>query len=194
MQQESIKNKIRRIHAAIRNCRKCRLSLSRKHAVPGEGPVPAKIMFVGEAPGKEEDLQGLPFVGRSGKFLNLILELVKLPRNELFITSSVKCRPPENRTPRDDELKICKANWLDRQISLVNPGIIVLLGKVALKQVLSKKDNLLRLHGKIYRYDSRNYFVTFHPSAAMRFSKIKKQFITDLKKLKALLGKQNLSL
>lgn len=131
---------------------------------------------------------GRPFVGRSGEFLNRLLEAVGLSRNALFITSSVKCRPPQNRAPRQDELKICKTNWLDRQIALINPEIVVLLGRVAMKLVLAKKENLTRIHGKVYKRDGRTFLVTFHPAAGLRFPKIAEYLKRDFLKLKSLLA------
>jgi len=147
-------------------------------------------MLVGEAPGKQEDLQGLPFVGPSGKFLDSLLKSVKLSRKDIYITSSVKCRPPKNRTPRPDELRICKTNWLDRQISLIAPKIIVLLGKTAVKQVLSLDANLNRLHGQLISKDHLHCFITFHPAAAMRFPQIGAKTQKDFRKLKQLLNTQ----
>ncbi len=171
---------------AIRRCRKCPLCASRKHAVPGEGE-PSAAVFVGEAPGKEEDECGRPFVGRSGRFLDGLLKGIDISRHQIYITSAVKCRPPENRTPHADELRICKVNWLDRQISLINPKIIVLLGKIPLKQMLGRKDNLNNLHGQVFKREGRSYFVTFHPAAAMRFPQIRRKMRNDFKILKNLL-------
>ena len=141
-------------------------------------------MIVGEAPGKEEDLQGRPFVGRSGKFLDLLFDITCFLRKDFYITSSVKCRPPKNRTPRPKELKICKQNWLNKQISIIDPEIIVLLGKVALKQVLGASSKLDKFHGRLIRYDGLTCFPTYHPAAAMRFPKVRKNMLQDFKILK----------
>jgi len=186
MRKSDKQNQLTTLDWRIRRCRKCPLCKSRFHAVPGEGPANARIFFLGEAPGKGEDLQGKPFVGRSGKFLNYLLEKSGFVRNEIYITSSVKCRPPKNRNPRPNELKICKQNWLNKQIEIINPKIIVLLGKVALKQVLGASSKLDKFHGRLIRHNGLSCFPTYHPAAAMRFSKLKKNILKDLIKLKRL--------
>lgn len=179
--------KLYRLHKSIRRCRKCPLHRSRTHAVPGEGPIRATVLFVGEAPGKDEDKQGRPFVGRSGKFLDKLLDKAGLAREMIYITSSVKCQPPGNRTPFANELEICKSTWLNRQISLINPKTVVLLGKVSLYQVLGTKQNLCSLHGRTSRKDDRVYLATYHPAAAMRFPQIRKKTRQDFEMLKKLL-------
>ena len=165
-------------------------------AVPGEGLAGAKLFFVGEAPGSEEDRQGLPFVGRSGKFLDEIFDLVGIKREEVFITGSVKCHPENNRNPKAGELKTCKRLWLEKQIETVKPEIIVLLGRVALQNLLGKSVNkneqgytLDKDHGKIIETDfnasgkKQKFFLTYHPSAAMRFPEIRKKIQADFQKL-----------
>ncbi|MFW6102999.1 MAG: uracil-DNA glycosylase, partial [Chloroflexota bacterium] len=133
-----IEDSLTSLHRSIQKCRKCRLSETRTNAVPGEGPPNARIMFVGEAPGEEEDKDGRPFRGRSGHFLDELLSTVGMTRDEIYITSSVKCRPPGNRDPRPDELKACRETWLEQQIEILDPELIVLLGKTALYQVLGE--------------------------------------------------------
>lgn len=186
MKTEDVQKKLNKLNDGVRRCRKCPLCKSRENAVPGEGPVNAKIFFLGEAPGKEEDLCGRPFIGRSGKFFEDMLTSIGLLREDVFITSSVKCRPPKNRTPHKNELEICKKNWLNEQIFLLNPAIIVLLGKTALKQFLGREDSLMKLHGQIIQLDGTKCLVTFHPASAMRFPKIRKEMKLDFKKLKKL--------
>ena len=178
---------LKQLHRGICRCRRCPLYRSRKHAVPGEGPAWASVCFVGEAPGKDEDEQGRPFIGRSGKFLDKLFDKIDLSRNNIFITSSVKCRPPNNRTPRTKEFEICKNSWLDKQISLIDPRIVVLLGKVPLLQVLGNKQNMDELHGRKISHHGRIYFITYHPAAAMRFPQIRKKIIHDFQLLKKLL-------
>jgi uracil-DNA glycosylase family 4 len=178
---------LERLHKGIRRCRRCPLYRNRTHAVPGEGPVQAGICFIGEAPGKEEDERGRPFVGRSGKFLERLFDKTGLARNHIYITSSVKCRPPNNRTPRSKELEICKNFWLNRQILLIDPRIVVLLGKVPLFQVLGNKQNLDELHGCTISYNGRIYFITYHPAAAMRFPQLRRKITHDFQTLKKLL-------
>ncbi|MCS7137696.1 MAG: uracil-DNA glycosylase, partial [Candidatus Caldarchaeum sp.] len=115
----------------VRGCRLCPLWMSRRNAVPGEGNPNAEVMFIGEGPGEDEDLQGRPFVGRSGKLLTEALEKAGIRREDVFITNVVKCRPPGNREPTPEETSVCTKNYLFRQIELVNPRLIVLLGSVA---------------------------------------------------------------
>lgn len=169
----------------IRKCTACPLHKSRLLAVPGEGSPKAKIMFIAEAPGSEEDRQGLPFVGKSGKFLDQMLKIANLKRKDIFITGSCKCHPPKNRNPTAKELKTCKELWLDQQIKLIKPKIIVILGRVALKNLLSE-NSIKDLHGKTIKKNNQEYFVTYHPAAGMRFPKLKKLMVNDFKKLKKL--------
>src|SRR5690349_17576410 len=123
----------------IRECVKCPLCESRTHAVPGDGKATAKVMIIGEGPGRDEDATGHPFVGASGQFLNHVLEGTGLSRDDFFITNVVKCRPPHNRTPRKLEVDTCTSNYLFKQIELIDPRIIMLLGAVAAKKVLGVK-------------------------------------------------------
>jgi DNA polymerase len=165
----------------IRRCTACPLYKSRLLAVPGEGPKNAKIMFIGEAPGEEENRQGLPFVGRSGKFLDEMLDLANLKRKDVFITGACKCHPPKNRNPKVKELKTCKELWLGRQIEIIKPKLIVLLGKAAVKSLLNQ--NSLENQGKIITKNKQKYFITYHPAAGMRFPKIKTLMVKHFKKL-----------
>jgi len=159
----------------IEKCRLCRLWKSRKKAVPGEGPRNAKVMFIGQAPGKQEDATGRPFVGKAGKFLNVLLDEIGLDRRKCFITSVVKCFPPGNRPPKADEAMICIKNYLAKQIELVNPKLVVLLGKIAQRYV---PDSLL---------SGRLVLKTAHPAAGMRFPKIRRKMKKDFSLLKKLI-------
>jgi len=150
----------------IKACELCRLHLSRKNAVPGEGSYGAQLMIIGEAPGEEEDKQGRPFVGRAGKVLDKMLERIGIKREEVFITNIVKCRPPENREPQDDEAKICMSNYLEKQISLISPMVILLLGNVAVRHILGVKSVSL-VRGKLIEKDRRYYFATYHPAIVL---------------------------
>jgi DNA polymerase len=179
------------LNEGIRICRKCPLHKSRTNAVPGEGPEKPLIFLLGEAPGKLEDELGRPFIGRSGKFLEHLLADIGISRNDVYITSSVKCRPPKNRKPMPNELEICKENWLDNQIKILNPKLIVLLGKTALKQLIGRNDNLLDCHGEIIDLQGRKYLITFHPASAMRFAKIEKPMKQDFKRLRLLAQELN---
>jgi uracil-DNA glycosylase family 4 len=177
-----------RLHRSIRVCTKCRLCESRTHAVPGEGPYQARVMFVGEAPGAHEDAAGRPFVGRAGQFLDEMLAILGLPRRHVFVTNTVKCRPPRNRPPRADELATCRENWLDRQIDLVRPKIVVLLGATAVRQIFGGRARLSALHGKARVRDDRTYFITYHPASAMRFPNARKAAGRDLVALEQLVA------
>lgn len=170
----------------IRKCTACPLYKSATLAVPGEGPKDAKIMIVGEAPGEEEDRQGLPFVGRSGKVLDRMLEIAGIDMRKVFITNTVKHRPSNNRVPKASEIKTCKELWLDKQIEILKPALIIVLGGVALK-TLVKKGSVEKLHGKITEKNKQKYFVTFHPSAALRFPDIEQKAEDDFRKLKSII-------
>ncbi len=144
-------------------------------------------MFVGEAPGAAEDAEGRPFVGRAGTFLDRMLSRLGLTRATVFVTNSVKCRPPSNRAPRDDELAVCRERWLDRQIDLVASPVIVLLGAAAIKQRFGGTPQLSMLHGDVRTHEGRRYFLTCHPASAMRFPAAGKAMDADLEILKTLL-------
>lgn len=171
----------------IRRCTSCPLYKNRMLAVPGEGKVGAKLMLIGEAPGAEEDRIGLPFVGRSGKFLDVMLSQIGLGRGDVFVTGACKCRPPQNRVPTSKELVTCRELWLQKQISLVDASVVVLLGGSALWSVVSEK-SIAKFHGKVIVKDGRKYFVTYHPSAGMRFPAVRKAMEKDFLKLKLMLN------
>ena len=166
------------LHEGITRCTACPLAKNREHAVPGEGPAKAMIMFVGEAPGREEDKVGLPFVGRSGKYLDTLLAAIRHSRSEFFITSSVKCRPPGNRLPQPCELETCRKLWLLQQIEAIKPRVIVCLGGVSARTLLGTVE-LKKQHGTIIKQGGLSFFVTYHPSAAMRFPKIREAMQAD---------------
>jgi len=165
----------------IRRCTACPLYKSRMLAVPGEGS--GKVMFVGEAPGVEEDRQGLPFVGKSGKFFDEVLSIAGLNRNSVFITNSVKCY--SDKKPLSSELKTCRGLWLDKQIDVLKPELIVVLGNVALKSLLGG-GKVSELHGKVIKKDGLIFFVTFHPASGVRSPKVKEEIKKDFKNLKKL--------
>ena len=156
------------LNQQIRSCQKCRLYLGACHAVPGEGPTDAKIMLVGQNPGREEDKVGKPFVGRAGKFLNKVLAENGFKCEEIFITNIVKHVTPYNRVPCTDEVEAC-APYLAVQIQEIKPKIVVLMGTVAWQAP---------------RVKGAEYFLTYHPSAAMRFSKMRQKFEEDFKLLR----------
>lgn len=164
-----MKTSLKALEKQIRKCKKCSLWRTRKNAVPGEGKANAKIMLIGQNPGAEEDKAGKPFIGRSGKYLNRVLEKNKINRKNLFICGAVKCKTPKNRKPSSEEIKACMP-YLLQQIKIINPKIIVLMGEVAW-QTSRKIKNI-------------KYIETYHPAAAMRFPKIRKKFEKDFRKLK----------
>ncbi len=190
MTKQERQRRMHELDEGIRVCVRCPLHKSRTHAVPGEGPVPAEVFFIGEAPGGKEDQLGRPFVGPSGMLLNRLLETAGLSRQEVYITSCVKCRPPNNRTPHTDELNICQATWLNQQIDLVNPQVIVLLGRVALQQVLKDQRSLRQIHGEVVPRDGRRYFLTYHPAVAFRVPETRDSMEEDMILLKQLLATQ----
>jgi uracil-DNA glycosylase len=156
---------LEKIASEVIGCPLCKLSRSRRNAVPGDGQLSSKIMFIGEAPGKNEDEQGKPFVGAAGMILNQALEKAGIKRAEVFITNVVKCRPPNNRLPENDERSICR-QYLDRQISLIAPKIICILGSTAYSSILGGK-SIIKNRGKIMERNGQKYFLTIHPAAAI---------------------------
>ncbi len=189
MRVVTMENTLFSLSEGIRRCTACPLWKKRFLAVPGEGPENAKIMFVGEAPGAEEDKQGVPFVGPAGKFLNQLLEKSGIKRNDIFLTGAVKCHPKKNRFPNQKELDTCRELWLKKQIEVVNPQLIVILGAAALFSLLGKKE-VGKWRGKIVEKvigkDMRRYFITYHPSAGRRFPKIKRKMEEDFEVVKKL--------
>tara|TARA_B100000586_G_C19982195_1_gene372481 strand:+ start:43 stop:609 length:567 start_codon:yes stop_codon:yes gene_type:complete len=170
-------------------CKKCNLCKDRKNAVPGKGNQSADIVFVGEAPGKNEDLLGKPFVGIAGKKLDEALENSGLTRNEIYITNIVKCKPPKNRVPNDEEKSMCN-DYLENEISIINPKIICLMGNTAYHSILHGKE-ISKNHGRLIHKNNRMYFITFHPAAIIYNQKLGKIFNTDIKKLVNILQKLN---
>jgi uracil-DNA glycosylase len=150
--------------AQIRVCTKCPLHESRTLAVPGDGKPSAKVMIIGEAPGREEDESGHPFVGSAGRYLDHILEGTGLDRDDFFITNVVKCRPPKNRAPKKGEVDTCTSNYLFEQIDLITPRLIVLLGGVAAKKILGVK-SINEARGSVIEHNGRKYLVGYHPAA-----------------------------
>ena len=173
------------IASEVRACRLCGLSINRKNAVPGEGCEDANIIFIGEAPGADEDEKGRPFIGRAGKLLGNALEDAEILRKDVFITNIVKCRPPNNRPPFPGEVAACRP-YLERQIKTIKPKLICLLGNTAAKTILNSK-SIGKLRGKLVEKDGNIYYCTYHPAAALYDFKVKPIFYDDLKELKKLL-------
>jgi uracil-DNA glycosylase len=180
-----VMDKLKKVFSEIEKCKNCPLCRKAKNAVPGEGPLNAKIMFIGEAPGREEDKTGRPFIGRSGRLLTkLIEEKSGLKREKVFITSVIKHRPPDNRKPTREEIVACLP-YLEEQIKFINPKIIILLGQTAFSAFFLKQ-KLSDYRGKVAGLNRRKFFITYHPSAGLRFQKMKKILEKDFRKIKNL--------
>lgn len=162
--------RLEEIAAQVKTCVRCRLSGSRTHAVPGEGPSTASIMFVGEGPGFNEDQQGRPFVGRAGKLLDDLLASVPLNRSDVFITNVVKCRPPENRDPAADEMDACSI-YLNGQIEIIQPRVIATLGRHSLSRFFPDA-RISKDHGRILTWRNIVVYPLYHPAAALRSSNV----------------------
>ena len=167
------------IEKSIENCQKCKLCKTRQNIVFGTGNKNADLMFIGEGPGADEDRLGEPFVGRAGKLMDLAFEIVEIKREDVYIANIVKCRPPQNRNPEDDEAKACM-DYLRNQVILVKPKIIVLLGSVALKNILGKEYGITQARGKWIEKKGIMYMPTWHPAALLRDENKKADFINDL--------------
>lgn len=170
------------LEESIKECKKCNLYKTRQNIVFGTGNKNAKLMFIGEGPGADEDRLGEPFVGRAGQLMNLAFELLEIKREEVYIANIVKCRPPANRNPEDDEVNAC-LNYLRNQVILVKPQIIVLLGSVALKNILGQEYGITASRGKWIEKKGIKYMPTWHPAALLRDETKKIDFIHDLQKV-----------
>ncbi len=185
---------MKKLEEKIKNCKKCPLGMLRTNAVPGSGSYDADVMFVGEAPGYWEDQKGLPFVGRAGKVLDELLAEIGLKREDVYITNIVKCRPPNNRDPNEDEIKACSP-YLDRQIDIIRPKIIVPLGRHSMSYILRKfgfePEPISKIHGKIF--EARILFgriiimPMYHPAVALYRPQLKEELRRDFKKLREIL-------
>ncbi len=172
-------------------CMKCRLSEGRTRAVFGTGNPHAELMFIGEGPGYEEDKQGLPFVGRAGQLLTKIIEAIDLTREDVYIANMVKCRPPENRTPRQDEIFTCTSNYLKYQIEWIRPKIICGLGNAAVQSLLNTTKGIGTLRGRFHDYNGIKFMPTFHPAYLLRSPGEKGKCWQDMKKIRAMLDELN---
>ncbi|MBS3944391.1 MAG: uracil-DNA glycosylase [Melioribacter sp.] len=176
---------IEELNSLIKECQKCPLGKTRNKFVYGVGNPKAHAMLVGEAPGADEDAQGEPFVGRAGKLLNDILKAINLERNEVYIANILKCRPPGNRDPQPFEMETC-IPYLHKQIELINPKIILCLGRVAANGLLNKKLSLGDLRNNIYEFNGINVMATYHPAALLRNPGWKRGCWEDVQKFKKL--------
>jgi uracil-DNA glycosylase family 4 len=180
------------LHQRILRCRLCPLADHREKAVPGEGDFDADLMFVGEAPGADEDTQGRPFVGRAGQLLTRIIEAMKFKRDDVFITNVVKCRPPDNRTPFKEEIETCQP-YLLAQVEAIHPRMIVTLGKVATDFFVPIGASMSSLRGNFYEFGKILVMPTFHPSYVIRNEgnkNIKRLVWQDMQKVMSVLGKK----
>lgn len=169
------------ISELIKNCINCELSLTRTHAVPGEGSFNAKIMLVGEAPGHYEDNSGIPFVGAAGKLLTKLLNSINLSRDDVFITNIVKCRPPNNRDPSPNEISQCSP-YLRKQIELINPRLIITLGRHSLSYFVPNTP-IGKAHGTIIKQDGYTIYPTYHPAAALRQTRFSEILSEEFKRI-----------
>ena len=172
---------------SIKGCNKCKLCNSRNNIVFGIGNKNAKIMFIGEGPGADEDAQGMPFVGKAGQLMNKAFEGIGLKRDDVFIANIVKCRPPQNRNPEKDEAEAC-IDYLRNQVMIIKPKIIVLLGNVALKNILGEEYGITKARGKWIEKKGIWYLPTFHPAALLRDESKKIDFWKDMKSINEKLG------
>lgn len=174
------------LNAEIRNCQRCELAKGRGLAVPGEGPEHAEIMFIGEAPGYHENRLGRPFVGAAGKFLEELLASIHMCREDVFICNVIKCRPPNNRDPLPNELEACRP-YLDRQIELVQPRLLVTLGRYSMAKYFPKA-SISRIHGRPTRFDDVIVLPLFHPAAALHQPKYRQDIEQDILKIPQVLA------
>ena len=171
------------LEKSILECKKCRLCTNRTNIVFGQGNKKARLMFIGEGPGADEDKQGIPFVGKAGQLMNNAFQALEINREDVYIANIVKCRPPSNRVPEDDEVQTC-LNYLRNQVILIKPKIIVLLGSTALKNILGKEYGITASRGKWIEKRGILYMPTWHPAALLRDENKKIEFWQDLKEVK----------
>jgi uracil-DNA glycosylase len=168
-------------------CVKCRLSKSRTQVVWGVGNPNADLMFIGEAPGRDEDIKGEPFVGRAGQLLTDIIKAMKLTRDDVYIANVIKCRPPENRNPEPDELDACRP-YIRRQVELIQPKVIVALGRYGLQSLTERAYSITSVRGSWLEYNGIKLMPTYHPAYLLRNPDAKKEVWNDMKKVMAELG------
>lgn len=172
------------IRVAVQNCRACPLNAKRTNVVFGTGDENAGLVFVGEAPGADEDQQGKPFVGRAGQKLTQIINAIKLSRDDVYITNVLKCRPPDNRNPLPAEIKACEP-YLIEQLRLIKPKVICALGTFAAQTLLNTEQPISRLRGKFHTYQGIKLMPTYHPAFILRNPKFKRDVWEDVQKVKA---------
>ena len=176
-----MEQELKKIKKQVTQCTKCELSKTRNNSVPGKGNFKSDVIFVGEAPGKNEDMKGEPFIGIAGKKLSIALENAGITRDDVYITNIVKCRPPKNRVPTTNERNTCQ-NYLKKEIEIIKPKIICILGNTAFNSLLDGKE-IIKFRGKIVRKNNQLYFLTIHPAATIYNQKLIGVLKKDMKKL-----------
>ena len=184
-----MEKKLQEIKQQVIECTKCELSKTRNNSVAGKGNFKSDVIFVGEAPGKNEDLKGEPFIGIAGKKLSMALESAGITRDEVYITNIVKCRPPNNRVPTTNERETCK-DYLKKEIEIIKPKIICILGNTAFGSLLDGKE-ITKYRGKIVRKDNQLYFLTVHPAATIYNQKLIDVLKNDIERLFKLIKELN---
>ncbi|MCH7606555.1 MAG: uracil-DNA glycosylase [Chloroflexi bacterium] len=180
-------NSLEEVARLVRNCTDCPLNEGRTHAVPGEGSANADVMFIGEGPGYQEDRQGRPFVGPAGQFLDGLLASIGMSRDQVFIANMIKCRPPQNRDPLPAEMSAC-SKYLERQIELIDPKLIVTLGRFSLGRFFPG-ESISRARGKLRQKDGRYIYPIMHPAAALHRQDLRPAIVEDFKGIPAVLEK-----
>ncbi|MBN2198930.1 MAG: uracil-DNA glycosylase [Candidatus Aminicenantes bacterium] len=175
--------------AEISACRKCALADVRNRSVAGEGNPSARLMFVGEAPGADEDLRGIPFIGRAGKLLDRIIAAMGFDRQEVFIANILKCRPPNNRDPLPDEVRACSP-YLLRQVEIIRPEVIVTLGKPATNFFYGRETAITVVHGRFFDFNGIQVMPTYHPAFLLRNERFKRDVWQDMRQVMAFLDKK----
>jgi len=189
MDKEEKKTELDSLRQEIASCFACPLGKTRKNTVPGEGSHKAEIMFIGEAPGATEDEKGIPFCGAAGKFLDEMLGSIGLKRENVFIANTLKCRPPENRDPEDSEKEACRP-FLERQFEIIDPLLVVPMGKHAVATFLPGAGGITALHGRVLkRPDGKIYYPLYHPAAALHNGGLRGTLLEDFAKIPAILEK-----
>jgi len=180
--RETFTETLESIHTDLGDCRRCKLARGRNHIVFGDGNPKAKLVFIGEGPGVEEDRKGQPFVGAAGQLLTRIIEAIKLSRNQVYICNIIKCRPPGNRNPEPDEIKTCFP-FLERQIAALQPDFIIALGTFAAQTLLGTATPISRLRGRFHEYKGIRVVPTYHPAYLLRNPDKKRDVWEDMKML-----------